>query len=232
MKATKIILGLLLSLVNVFGSAELVLLSGSPQVIAPSYLISDNLEYANSSDANTIGGWTTTSTPTWAYATAPAPLEGTRSIRFTASAQNTFIEFPSQTDLWVYFLANAASNAANSLHVLLRDSTPTTMASADFISTGIVRVNAGGLDNSSSAGTFLGATTYHCWLHYSTNGSTANMDFYISTTGVRPGSPQASKVSGSSTGGVTRLHLASASTTTVIFDKIRVSTSAIGDNPL
>lgn len=206
------------------------LLSGSPPAAGASYLVSDNLEYADATAAG-VGGWTTNGTPTWGYATAPAPLEGTKSFRSTASTAYATISFSAQSDVWAYFLVNVAATTSTSAVVKFLDGTSTVVATFTVASSGVVRANSGGgTDNSSAAGEIVAATTYHVWLHYQKGtGANAVLAVYRSLDGIKPVSPSANRVLGTSTTDATQIRIGASSAT--IFDKVRVSATSIGDNP-
>jgi hypothetical protein len=77
------------------------------------------------------------------------------------------------------------------------------------------------------------ATTYYIWVDYTAGtGSNGTADYYISSTGTKPGSPQYSITTGTSTAGVTRVSMVGRHTTnpnSADFDHVLISTDTIGD---
>lgn len=198
------------------------------------YLLSDNLEYIDAAAA-TAGGWTDTGSPTWAYTTAPAPLEGLRSLLLSSSAVASVKSFSPASDVWAYCLVNVDS-ITNSPYVLrLRDGSGTQVAAIRFMNTGAIRVYTDATGNNTSASTSLCAanTTYHLWLRY-VKGTGANSAAYayISSTGIKPGSADVSKTNGAATTDASQFYARlEVSTTNGVIDKARVSVAEIGSNP-
>jgi hypothetical protein len=195
------------------------------------YLVSDDLEYT-SNGAATAAGWSIGATsPTFGYNTSPAPLQGSYSLMENASADVADISFDAQDEVWAYFLVNVPTTDST-VRCAFKDNTDTTIATINFITTGIVRVNAGGgTDNSSSAGVISANTTYHVWVRYvKGTGANAIMTAYVSTNGVK-GAAVASRTAGTSTTQATKFRFNISTSNTVVFDKLRISTTEIPDNP-
>lgn len=198
---------------------------------ASQYLIEDNLEYLDASAATT-GGWVQAGTPTWAYATAPAPLQGSYSLQINASADAATHSFTAQSDVWAYYLFSTSNAANTSMRVYFLDAADAAQAEASANSATYWRANSGGGTNANSTvGDVVTDTKYHIWLHYvKGTGANAILEIYASTDGIK-GTVKANRTSGTSTGDAAKIRLNLSTSTLCIFDRVIVSSTEIGDNP-
>lgn len=197
---------------------------------ASSYLLSDNLEYADAAAA-AVGGWTDAGTPVWAYTTAPAPLEGTRSFACDSQTDASVHGFTAQSDVWAFCVFNLNVYGASIFQLL--NSSDVVVGAIAFTAGGAVRASNGTVTADSSAATVIATTTYYLWMHY-TKGTGANgvTDLYVSATTTIPGSPTISVTGGDAATDASKFRMfCNSFGVTGIFDKIRISATAIGSNP-
>lgn len=194
---------------------------------APTYLIEQNFE-----ETGLPTGWTEFGTPdSWDYTTSPAPLEGSESVRVTASGQGGYATFTSQSEVWGYFMFNATI-AGDGFLWHFYDSTGASLVSrVRILSGGSFRVYNGATD--SDGGSWSTSTTYHCWIRYKAGtGSNAETDFWVSSSTTKPGSPTVSITTGTSTDDAGRVAINPMdSGEAIILDKFRVDDENIGSNP-
>jgi hypothetical protein len=204
-----------------------VIVSGGGQT----FLISENFE-----SGAAPAGWTSTSSgtaPDYNYATAPAPLEGTKSVRAATATGLIRIQPPAFTatgDIWTYFLFSYNTFSATDGIFLLQSSGLTTQLKMG-LNGGQWYLREGALEVQSTAVT--ANTKYHVWIHY-TKGTGANgvYQLYASTTGVR-GTAILNYSNGTATSDIVSVEIQAWNTTgDHIIDKLRVSNTSIGDNPL
>jgi hypothetical protein len=195
-----------------------------------SYLLSDNFEYANNAAAATAG-WNNTGTPTWAYATAPAPLVGSFSLALNGVSNYVDRNFTAASDIWEFIAVNTGALSVDCYPTILRSSGAANQALTIITSTGVFQLNAGGGTVSTGA-VYSANTTYYVWLHYvKGTGANAQAEGYISTTTTRPGSPTLSTTTGTSTLDAANVQIFVNGTTTMITDYLRISSSSIGSAP-
>jgi hypothetical protein len=199
-----------------------------------SYLFSDNLEYANEAEAST-GFWTSNNSPSWGYATSPAPLEGARSLAFTNSSQSASLTLPTaQPELWISFLLNVSFVNGNNFDVSFYDGANTEIAHARVLSTGIWSANSGGgVNTNSSAGEIEALTTYWMKLKYKAGtGADAKMAIYSSTDGVWDATPTVIRGGGTSTTAAAKVFFSTLNAGVIIVDRLRISSTDMGDMPV
>ena len=197
----------------------------------PSYLLSDNLEYADAAAAASAG-WVDASSPVWAYTTSPAPLVGTRSFACDSTSDASVHSFTAAAGCWAFCYYNVDVFGASLFQLL--NSSDTIVAGCAFRSDGSVRAINGTSTLDSAGGLVSPATTYCVWLHY-TKGTGANgvTDVYVSNTSTIPGSPTISVTSGDASTDASKFRMfANSFGVVAVYDKVRVSTSAIGSNPV
>lgn len=213
------------------GACQQMMMAQKISAGAPSYLLSDSLDYADSAAAVTAG-WANFGTPSWHYQTAPAPLAGySSSLQMNASSDAVSSPaFTATSDIWVYFQMNQSATAAAGMKIDFRNASDVTVAFCSVLSGGTIRANSGGGTNN-DAGTVTANQTYHFWIHY-TKGTGANAvcSVYRSLDGT-VGSVVATTAGGTSTTDVTHIAMGMGGSTTVVFNKLLVSASSIGDNP-
>jgi hypothetical protein len=212
--------------------------SSRRRTVANPYLLSDDLEYADNAAAGDVGRWTVFGSPTFGYATSPnGPLAGSYSLKISGFGGDTATtnNFTASADTWVYFVFRITSLAANQIVCTFLDSSGDKTAECTVLTTGAIRLLAGGAGTTVQSGLDLiaAATTYHIWLHYSrSTGSGATMEAWVSLTGVR-GDLAISTASGIGSAQATSLRFGPVSSgPALIWDTLRVSASPIGDNPL
>jgi len=204
---------------------------------APSYLLTENFEgtgYQNSY-------WVETGDPDEDY--AAAPLEGSQSLRFVSSASimvTSYTNLPATGEIWAYFLFRPTSWSSFQSMCSFRNSANTSVAEARLTTGSFnVRSDAGSGVNG-SAGLVVSNTTYHGWLYYKKSPDgviPAIASFAWSTNGIKPAVGSSTYIehtnSVTSTTDATRFRFGSSSsvTTELMFDKLRVHNSALGDNP-
>ena len=205
-----------------------------------SYLLCENFGSTNacySGDATFVNcdlTWTKVGTPggvDFKYATSPAPLEG--SYSFTAVDANA------DTDGFVY--AFTANDTVHFFFIL----SPITRAVGCFVSlldssdNVVMRVYDAGPEFAIYCNDTLGystaivnGTTYYVWGDY-TKGSGSNASCHLfHSTDTTKGSADITITNGNSTAQAAKLKInTTAGVRKHIYDKIRVSTSSIGDNP-
>ena len=174
---------------------------------------------------NLAGG---TITPT--YATSPAPLEGTQSLRVVGAGAfagtATTKTFTASSSVYTYAMVNVAASyyyffdIAGYCSLLVDNSNQWNVECGGGTAT----------DGSMTAG------TYYVWLEYvKGTGSNGICRAYISATTTKPGSPTVQKTNCTNTLDANQISLMSISSsagTIAIFDHVRAqSTGAIGSNP-
>jgi hypothetical protein len=164
-------------------------------------------------------------------------LQGTQSLRFLESgnAGQSQTTFAAQDEIWVYFMMRIVTIGGHN---------PVWVGWLGTVGS-VIAININnnftaaicGNNCSTTVGTMTTNTTYHVWLHYK-KGSGINQEQSIgfSTDGIRPtsGTNFASRTDGTRTAQIALLTLMWASdpsTRDFVFDKIRVATTCIGDNP-
>jgi hypothetical protein len=220
------------------------LLGGSPPTEAPSgptYLVKQDYEGTGYDNSET---WTEAGTGTKDedYATSPAPLVGSQSLRLALSSQNGTTQCNLSTSAGTcdaYFVVHFVSLPANGkIWFRLRNSSNTMICYVMMNTSNRITVGSGTgtaiTTNSISAG-----TTYHFWVSYSKDADggsasgTASVAF--STDGVRPlsGNAYAATAVGSQTTDVHHVIIGPENNSTWegIFDRVRVDDATIGDNP-
>ena len=188
------------------------------------YLVKENFE-----TTGTPPGWT--AGLQFDYTTSPAPLEGSESA-YNNIASSCYKTFPDRSDVWVYGMYRITSLGSQD-YIFSLSNGATNVARIRYLSTGAVRATDSGTNVANSgAGVLAINTTYHIWMRYiKGSGSNSQTILYFSTTGTR-GSAVATLTTGNGSLDANRLTIACANSTSVIFDKIRVSSSEIGDSPL
>ena len=213
---------------------------------SPTYLIEEGFEEVDTGGALGSGtdGYDSalaaaeTGTPNNDYATAPAPLVGSRSLYLDSSAAVAqavrWDLAAAQSELWMYFKFSDASLPMNSSQPICE------MVSSGGVTQGGVylrtasnfKVVNGTILSTETTGTVSASTTYHLWVHWKNDGTG---DVGFSTDGVRPtsGNNYQTVTGGDGTSTVTRIYLraSDAALQTMIVDRFLVSTSVIGDNP-
>jgi hypothetical protein len=211
---------------NGLASASWKTWNGLSTVSAPAYSFIENFETPTTGYDNT--GWTTTNAGNPAYSTSPAPLTGTQSFFSNTGAIRGFQRNNSLTgEIWYYWQMYCITGVVNDYHWY--GDAAETSCRVGFTS-GKIQLRVGTTITAAS-GTFPLDQKVHVWVRFAPGASgTANGDLYYSTTGTR-GSSQCAVTGASTTTETTRPWWLSRSTYGVIWDRIIINSSAIGDNP-
>lgn len=164
-------------------------------------------------------------------------LQGTQSMRFSQSGQagQTQTTIAAQDEVWVYFMMRIVSIGAHNPTWFgwLNEGT----ATLAFHINNDFTISLSGGSSATTAATVTTGVTYHFWMHYK-KGTGANQiqEVAFSTDGIKPlsGSNYAAVLNGNRTAPITTLTLMwnfSTWTHEYIFDKVRIATTCIGDNP-
>lgn len=188
------------------------------------------MEYA-SSGAATSAGWSNSGSPTWAYATSPAPLIGSYSLKYDNSNYTTK-DFSAQSDCWVFFAFNLDSLAAQRNFFRLWSSAPATIVEVFVKTTGKMAIGHGGVYSADGSFTVSINTTYYVWIHYTKGtGSNGVAELYVSSSATKPGSADCSLSNGAGNVDVAKVACYVGSAANVTIDYLRVSSATIGSNP-
>jgi len=189
----------------------------------PAMLLNDGLEYADESAATT-GGWTSANTPTWAYATSPAPMAGSYSLYTGPFTETATKSFTSQTDVWGYFIFSMPAISVNAYIAEIRDSGDSPQMRFYCTSGSSLKLYHGTTNTTIQA--ISAGTVYHVKFHYTTAGVGT---IWVDTTSSF-GSPDLSMTTGTSTGAVEKISLGTVSNanTAIIFDSIKLATTEGG----
>lgn len=189
------------------------------------------------SHTNCNNTWTVSGAPTFDfnYATAPAPLEGTYSFRINMSTGDDetgwYKAFTASDAVHFFYIVNAHLRTLSNINFMITDSAGALLMAVN---------NAGyefnimcGTVNAYSATTMAVDTTYYIWGDY-TKGTGANAVCHLfHSTDTTKGAADITITNGDATGQAARavLYQSSIASNDFIMDKIRVGTSAFGDNP-
>lgn len=210
--------------------------NNSTQTSGGSYGFVETFEGSQTDSQGTAGydntGWTSSaSSNNPNYATSPAPLEGTQSFMGgTGTFTSITHAFPTASDeQWVkamFILPNTKWWTNSTYLMRLRNA-----ADASVMD---VTPDAGGLTivcgASASYLSLSVGTLYYLWIRYvKGTGSNAVVEMYLSTTDTRPGSPNASITTGTSTTAATKASFYGGDAG-FIWDHIILNASAIGSN--
>lgn len=196
------------------------------------FLVSENFE-----GTGTPSGWTTlTGTPNYDYTTVP--LEGSQSLYLStaAAAHRAIVDFTSGPEYWIYFLLRITNGSAPAGNRTIGGGHVT--GSTTVYAFLQVNLNLKVLWGTAAAtATALSLdTTYHVWLHIKKGtGTNGIVDVGFSTNGVRPtsGGTFSQDTANTGTSDVARFSFGTTATNTnvdMIYDKVRIATSQIGDN--
>ncbi len=141
-----------------------------------------------------------------------------------------------QDEIWFYFKFQAVSGfPANPTYLGWLNVGAGTISITVDSATGGLSISGG--TSSTTVDTLTTGVTYHLWGHYKKGtGSTQIQEIAFSTTGIKPlsGNAYASLSNGNRTAQITTFTLgwsAANRSQQIIFDKVRVATTCIGDNP-
>lgn len=208
--------------------------SAKPATPPPSYLLQENFEAAPGYDT----AWseiTVTGTLNEDMSTAGLSLQGSQCLRVEMAAQSGRAEctpFTSSGEVWLYFLFRPEV-AASSTIMTIQDASVLNLRMR-FTSTGALQLV--GVGSLTAPAPLPLNQTYHVWMHYKKGtGADAVGSLAWSTDGIRPdsGANFLGGTTGTFTNNADRLAVAQVTsfTGTWNIDKIRVSSSEIGNNP-
>ena len=194
-----------------------------------SYLMDEGFE---SGTAPT--GWTAASAVrVYNTSTSGLSMDGTYCLAMTSSAGSTetqSADIAGQSEIWAYFKFRTTNYVSGCRVAVLRDSGGN-RALEIYCPGGGTRLYVGGGSFNSFGASLSNNTTYHCWMHWKSDGTG---DAGFSTDGVRPtsGSLYTTITGGSGVSSVVRIvHSAEAAgTPTDYWDTVRLKSSQIGDN--
>lgn len=238
------LLFLILISVSIYADARMtsVLVGGQTPAVGGSYLLSENFDGSTlcaTSYTSTCNNTATVSlqsgvTVDFDNTTLPAPIDGTYSCRVTDTGTNT-------TNSTVTYSFTAGANRYAYIKANF-DAIGTASTNRDFLIFGGVSIYAD--DGSTKLTVWTGAetignyvlstgTTYHIWAEFekSSGASDGQYRVYIATTATKPGSPVINKINHNLTSDASSLALVAKRDNNVVFEKIRVSGSAIGSDP-
>lgn len=194
---------------------------------AVTYDFEENFETPTTGYDNS--GWTTYGSANPAYSTSPAPLQGTQSLyAATGALRGSYRSHTAWTgEKWFYWRMYCVTAVVNDYH-FYADLVETSFRIG--FSSGKIRLWVGGVIVD-AASAFPLDQLVHVWVRYQPGAAgTANGDLYYSTDGVR-GTPKCSVTTATTTTEANRPWWLSRSTYAVIWDRIIINSTAIGDNP-
>lgn len=217
---------------------------GTVKAAQSGYAFVETFEGGQSDDQGEVGydntGWASSSAAavTPRYATSPAPLAGTYSLRLESFGTDTHNLAAPLDTAEVYFMFNVAGFTTNDAIFALRDGSGTLLViemragpKLRVSGTGGTSGTAIGPDNTTGTN-FSTGVTYYAWVKYiKGSGSNAVSELRISTTTTRPSATNSTTTNGTSTTQATALRLAGVTTAGMIFDNIVADTS-VGSNPV
>lgn len=195
-------------------------------VAGPSYLIEEDFEGTGTPSGWTIVGYDPD------YTTGA--MQGSESLR-GSSAGGTYTAsktFTAADEVWMYFIWKQTETGR--YIGTLRTTANNGIALMQVEASGsYYTFHSGGVSvNTSGSLNWTSGTTVHVWIRAKKGtGSNAEVDWYISSTSTRPGSPTASITTGNWTDQVDRVFLEMSNAGEVMYDRVLVSTTAIGSAP-
>lgn len=204
----------------------------------PTYLVDEGFEGTGYEESWTEAG---TTPPDEDYATSPAPLVGSQSLRITSTGtSNTTRDIGSGfSTMEAYFQINSTAlfSAEQTLFCMM-DSSNTLVAEVRMRTTGTLRIRAGSTTpQSNTTDAMSTATLYHVWVRYvKGTGADAFASVEFSTTGTRSGSGNKfiSVNTGPSTTDAQKIRFGPTSTVTasdLVIDRVLVDDATIGNSP-
>ncbi len=202
----------------------------------PNYLLQENFEGSNSGGCFDLTSWTTIGTIDSCY--TGTIIDGSHSLRLTNDGSGATHTFATQSEMWAYWKMIIHTAASERFAFFIQDAAGTHNLAVVSINGGTdaIKLYDGDLTHSVTVDNpFILDTVYHFWLHYKKGtGSDGVVDIGFSSDGIRPtsggnykeitnaaGTLDAGLVAPFNSGGVADL----------IYDKIRILDSVIGNNP-
>jgi hypothetical protein len=173
------------------------------------------------------------------YSTSGLGLEGSQCLRLAASAQApraTSANWTALPDMWFYLLLRPLTLPSATMMLLTLQASTTECLRIRLDPAGTLKVRAGGGTENTTVAALPAGTTHHIWCRYTKGtGSNAFGLVAFSTDGIRPtsGNQYRDTTNGTATSDCTnvRFGVTSSGTFDLAIDKIRVSSSTIGNNP-
>ena len=197
--------------------------------MAQTYLLSEGFEGAGYEN----GGWTAFSASDPDYASAP--LVGAQSLR--CSGVSSFIQRPfvRTADFYAYFQVRYSAFAPFKFVVDWLDAGSSSIARVvTDDSPNRLQIVHGGVSASGTT-VITAGVTYHVWVEWTRGtGADGTMKLFVSTDGVKPGSPEASITTGTGNSALAKFDIGpfdGAGTTDVVYDNVLLDDVVIGSNP-
>jgi VCBS repeat-containing protein len=208
---------------GVLTASDTFLLTVNPAGGGPTYLFAEGFE--GTGFENT--GWTKTGTPNENYTTTV--LDGAQSLN-CSGAQHIRRTFQYSTSFNLYFRVRWIT-WSDYVNVVYWDNSSWGTTAALFADNNRFELIHGGASALGTT-TLNPNITYHVWVEWARGtGSNGTLKLFVSTTGVKPATPEASITTGSGTA-TERMYLGPTSAgPNVIFDRILVDDVPIGSNP-
>lgn len=184
----------------------------------------------------TPASWTNSGSPDYDYATTPAPLEGTKSLRVVTSSSSVYAYYSiTSTDtVYLYYIVDCPDFDSFENIVGLRSGTTQILQHRWGGNNAVSQIYISGLTTLTTVSPFNEGTTYHCWLEYtaSSGASDGVVRFYYGTTATK-GTVYYETTTHNETGSVDRIYFGDSGTTTMdlIFDNFVYDDEAIGSSP-
>lgn len=193
------------------------------------YLVSEDVD-----GSGTPAGWTNAGSPNWDYTTSP--IVGAQSLLCSSELNTTTISFTPASTVWVFcrIRREATGGSSSTIPIVgLRSASDVNLALVTNRNNPAYRLLGGSIIGGFNA-TVSNGVNHALWLQYIIGtgaNSIARMWLQEDGTEIRPASMYANHTTGNATADAAKLILGGASAAGMVFDKIRVSTSEIGDNP-
>lgn len=207
----------------------------SAAAASPADLLWENFDGSTAcgdgSHSNCNNTWSLVGTPTGLnFNVTSGALEGTYSLQVAASDENNegiVKTFTANNSVNFFFIWHVTTRQTIT-HIKLLDSSDNMVMF--FGDTGPeFQIACGG--DSAYAGSVTNGNTYYVWGDYTTNGSTSSCHLHVSADTVKSNASVNLTATGTSTAQASKIALNGAQVSDYIIDKIRVSSSTIGDNP-
>ncbi len=201
----------------------------------PSYLVHQDFEGTGYDNGET---WSEAGTGTMDEDYTGVVLDGLQSLRLNLVNQSAIVTnaFVASDEIWIYFLMRVVSQTANAYFFSCLGSAP---SACDAYIDGAWRLNFCGDLCAQPATAITSNVTYHVWMHYKKGAGFSSINSIgFSTDGIRPtsGGTYAEQTSGNRTQPIFKICFPKRSdegsvSKQIIYDKVRVSITQIGDNP-
>lgn len=193
--------------------------------------ISDYLLYENFEGVGRPSNWTDTGGNA-DYDYTVNPLEGLQSYHYITGVTSVAPLSREVPEAWAYFMWRAGTLSTVAFFAL-RNSVGGIVLSLTCLGTGILRLTVGGTV-STPIGFLSTNTNYNFWVHYiKGTGADAFGEVFVSTNGIKPATPALTLNNGTPTTNAEDFRISGGTTANLlVIDKIRVSATEIGSNPV